>query len=311
MPWCHQATSHYLNQCWHRSMPPYGVTRPQWVNTPQPEQKGCHSADNIFKCTCSTIFFNEKFCIWLRFVQVMAWNQWGSYFMIMPYDVTKPQWVNLLRPELVSNIDGLVQERRNSSALAIELCLSCTNPSIWYEDTHCANEIDSSNIFHQRCCGCCTSCDDTFPFPVHGSLLCSLHKTLTCVLRCLGGILSFSNLRQLASMIITWSIRTFQRTFIDFRSQYFLWSCLFTGHLGQWLELFYVWLFKFFESHREFGFAGDDFLPFNYLSCGSDWLDTSLVGRDWWRFWRLEEKEENSYHKFPNKVPLSNRLGVV
>ena len=28
-------------------------------------------------------------------------------------------------------IDGLVQERHNSSALAIELRLSCTNPSIW------------------------------------------------------------------------------------------------------------------------------------------------------------------------------------
>ena len=27
-------------------------------------------------------------------------------------------------------IDGLVQERRNSSALAMELRLSCTNPSI-------------------------------------------------------------------------------------------------------------------------------------------------------------------------------------
>ena len=28
------------------------------------------------------------------------------------------------------HIDVLVQERRNSSALAMELCLSCTNPSI-------------------------------------------------------------------------------------------------------------------------------------------------------------------------------------
>ena len=28
-------------------------------------------------------------------------------------------------------IDGLVQERRNSSALAMELRLSCTNPSTW------------------------------------------------------------------------------------------------------------------------------------------------------------------------------------
>ena len=30
MTWCRQATSHYLSQCWPRSMPPYGVTRPQW-----------------------------------------------------------------------------------------------------------------------------------------------------------------------------------------------------------------------------------------------------------------------------------------
>ena len=27
----YQATSHYLNQCWPRSMSPYGATRPQWV----------------------------------------------------------------------------------------------------------------------------------------------------------------------------------------------------------------------------------------------------------------------------------------
>ena len=32
MALCRQATSHYLNQCWHRSLSPYGVTRPQWVN---------------------------------------------------------------------------------------------------------------------------------------------------------------------------------------------------------------------------------------------------------------------------------------
>ena len=33
MACCHQATSNYLSQCWPRSMSPYGVTRPQWVNT--------------------------------------------------------------------------------------------------------------------------------------------------------------------------------------------------------------------------------------------------------------------------------------
>ena len=28
--WCHQASSHYLSQCWLISLSPYGVTRPQW-----------------------------------------------------------------------------------------------------------------------------------------------------------------------------------------------------------------------------------------------------------------------------------------
>ena len=32
MAWCRQARSHYLSQCWPRSISPYGITRPQWVN---------------------------------------------------------------------------------------------------------------------------------------------------------------------------------------------------------------------------------------------------------------------------------------
>ena len=31
MAWCHQATSHYLSQCWPRSLLPYGITRLQLV----------------------------------------------------------------------------------------------------------------------------------------------------------------------------------------------------------------------------------------------------------------------------------------
>ena len=31
MAWCRQATSHYLSQCWLRSLSPYGVIRPQWA----------------------------------------------------------------------------------------------------------------------------------------------------------------------------------------------------------------------------------------------------------------------------------------
>ena len=56
-------------------------------------------------------------------------------------------------------VNGLVQERRNSSALAMELRLSCTNPSIWnitfiFDLTHCSPvvmmpvkyECDSTNL---------------------------------------------------------------------------------------------------------------------------------------------------------------------
>ena len=34
MAWCHQATSHYLSQCWLSFLSPYCVARPQWVNEP-------------------------------------------------------------------------------------------------------------------------------------------------------------------------------------------------------------------------------------------------------------------------------------
>ena len=44
----------------------------------------------------------------------MDWQQWGLVLQLN-----------------VQYIDGLMQERRNSSALAMELRLSCMNPSIW------------------------------------------------------------------------------------------------------------------------------------------------------------------------------------
>ena len=40
-------------------------------------------------------------------------------------------WGNSLPISYSYHIDGLVLERRNSIASALELCLSCTNPSIW------------------------------------------------------------------------------------------------------------------------------------------------------------------------------------
>ena len=60
MAWCHEATSHYLSQCWPRSLSPYDVTRPQWVKPHyQKRQNGRHFTDNIFKC----ISLNKDFWI--------------------------------------------------------------------------------------------------------------------------------------------------------------------------------------------------------------------------------------------------------
>ena len=56
MAWCRQATSHYLSQCWPRSLSPYGVTRPQWVkltrNTPNPPSRA--------SCGVSIVRFLEE-----------------------------------------------------------------------------------------------------------------------------------------------------------------------------------------------------------------------------------------------------------
>ena len=40
-------------------------------------------------------------------------------------------WLEEIRGQYIYYIDGLVQERRNFNANALELHLPCTNPSIW------------------------------------------------------------------------------------------------------------------------------------------------------------------------------------
>ena len=49
MAWCRQATSHYLSQFWPSSLPPCGVTRPQWVNTFYPGATYVHKK-NLGHC---------------------------------------------------------------------------------------------------------------------------------------------------------------------------------------------------------------------------------------------------------------------
>ena len=115
MAWCREATIHYLNQCWSRSMSPYGVTRPQWVvNSLVPGKFEWNFRYVIFK-RISVIDGWGMSCeialIWMSLdltddqstlVQVMAWCRQGtSHYLSQcwprsqsPYGITRPQWVN-------------------------------------------------------------------------------------------------------------------------------------------------------------------------------------------------------------------------
>ena len=53
MTWCHQAPSHYLSQCWPRSMTPCGVTGPQWVKLRISEHTWLSSVHCSFQCVQS------------------------------------------------------------------------------------------------------------------------------------------------------------------------------------------------------------------------------------------------------------------
>ena len=56
MAWCRQATSHYLSQCWSRSLSPYGVTRPQWFKKKKEHSNGWHVVKKIWEEQLGNIF---------------------------------------------------------------------------------------------------------------------------------------------------------------------------------------------------------------------------------------------------------------
>ena len=75
MAWCCQATSHYQSRCWPKSMLPYCITRPQWVNPIQ------------------------AVSIWSGLA--LGWglpSQWVPfcYFTVFPNDTTTSELLNIL-----------------------------------------------------------------------------------------------------------------------------------------------------------------------------------------------------------------------
>ena len=84
MTWCRQATSHYLSQCWPRSMSPYSVIRPKWVNKYillifpfcllLHWSHECSSGDQTSKCLINPLrakFFRGNINIYSHFVSFL------------------------------------------------------------------------------------------------------------------------------------------------------------------------------------------------------------------------------------------------
>ena len=102
MAWCRQATSHYLSQCWPRSLSPYGVTT-QWVN--HICQVISMALVELCQCTYNT---GKRYTRWFAFCNglfgtgwfdpypsgLLHWH-WGNH-MIAPVSVMQPWmiWVN-------------------------------------------------------------------------------------------------------------------------------------------------------------------------------------------------------------------------
>ena len=80
MAWCRQATSHYLSQCWPRSVSPYGVIRPQWVNSLAPERCVSNFTSVFFQMHFTNFYLEHFLWNWSQ-VAVLHWwevNNWSG-----------------------------------------------------------------------------------------------------------------------------------------------------------------------------------------------------------------------------------------
>ena len=85
MAWCRQATSHYLNQCWPRSPTPYGITRPQWVNSLAPGKCGRVFECIIFKFIIQNSRLGTHCETALRWMPLNFTNEKSTLFQLMAF----------------------------------------------------------------------------------------------------------------------------------------------------------------------------------------------------------------------------------
>ena len=82
MAWCRQATSHYLSQCWPRSLSPHGVTRPQWINsTPAGSYYSLrhHRTVNIASVQTFMMPCSNSDDQWVKFIFILATHNWDNF----------------------------------------------------------------------------------------------------------------------------------------------------------------------------------------------------------------------------------------
>ena len=101
MAWCRQATSHYLNQCWPRSLLPYGITWPQWVKlTNEHDTQDCTKRQYTYnKCPIAHLSW-ASYGVYI--VSVLGQNGY-HYTYIIFWCTCFPQvrcWLCVIWPEL-------------------------------------------------------------------------------------------------------------------------------------------------------------------------------------------------------------------
>ena len=119
MAWCRQAPSHYLCQCSPRSMLPYNITRPQWVN--------------LYP---TTTIHNTAWPVWIfggntEYAKGTHFGGMWSFSVYVCVWVTACEIVHIYSSLwVVQNFYGLVQDCGIFSTNALETTQSFTKPSV-------------------------------------------------------------------------------------------------------------------------------------------------------------------------------------
>ena len=106
MAWCRQSTSHYLSQCWPKSMSPNSATRPQWVKLILlAKRKPFHSG--LTALNLNTGIFTLLFRMWPSTVyhEKLLWPGYQSFSnaghlsdFLGDIFGNVPRWVNISHP---------------------------------------------------------------------------------------------------------------------------------------------------------------------------------------------------------------------